>query len=129
MPTFCEDDQAVAVADAEMLRQLLLNLLLNACQAARQAAEPVEVRVAVSGDLCRVEVLDRGPGIDAAILDRIFEPFFTTKHGGTGLGLAIVKRLADLQDGTVTLEDRRGGGTRACLSLPIPRPSRPLATP
>jgi len=64
-------------------------------------------------------VLDRGPGIDPAIRARIFEPFFTTKHGGTGLGLAIVKRLADLQGGTVTLGDRDGGGTQACVSLPI----------
>jgi len=51
----------------------------------------------------------------------VFEPFFTTKHGGTGLGLAIVKRLADLQNGSVSLEDRDGGGTAAVVTLPLYR--------
>ena len=66
--------------------------------------------------------LDRGPGIrrrDRAT--RVFEPFFTTKHGGTGLGLAIVKRLADLQNSSVSLEDRDGGGTAAVVTLPVHR--------
>jgi PAS domain S-box-containing protein len=113
-------DDVVAVADPEMLRELLLNLVMNACQAARaNAAEPVEVRMTAIAKACRIEVLDRGPGIDPAIRERIFEPFFTTKHGGTGLGLAIVKRLADLQGGAVTLEDRSGGGARASVSLPV----------
>jgi PAS domain S-box-containing protein len=111
----------VVAADPDMLREQLLNLVLNACQAARAAADPVELRVEVAADTCRIQVLDRGPGIDPAIRPRIFEPFFTTKHGGTGLGLAIVKRLADLQGGTVTLDDRRGGGACACVTLPIHR--------
>jgi PAS domain S-box-containing protein len=113
-------DDPVALADPEMLRELLLNVIMNACQAARAtAAEPVEVRIAALAGTCRIEVLDRGPGIDPAIRERIFEPFFTTKHGGTGLGLAIVKRLADLQGGAVTLTDRSGGGARAGIDVPI----------
>jgi PAS domain S-box-containing protein len=113
-------DDPIAVADPEMLRELLLNLVMNACQAARAtAAAPVEVRIAAIAGTCRIEVLDRGPGIDPAIRERIFEPFFTTKHGGTGLGLAIAKRLADLQGGAVTLDDRSGGGARACVTLPL----------
>jgi PAS domain S-box-containing protein len=110
------------VADPEMLRELLLNLVMNACQASRSASsEPVRVEVTVAGAGCRIEVLDRGPGIEPRILHRIFEPFFTTKHGGTGLGLAIVKRLADLQGGEVSVGDREGGGARACLTLPLHR--------
>jgi len=49
----------------------------------------------------------------------VFEPFFTTRVNGTGLGLAIVKRLIELQDGTVRLSDREGGGTIAEVTLPI----------
>ena len=114
--------EPVVLADPEMLRALLLNLLMNACQASRLATrEPVRAQVTVSDRWCRIEVLDRGPGIDPAVRDRIFEPFFTTKHGGTGLGLAIVKRLADLQEGEVTLGDREGGGARASLTLPLHR--------
>jgi PAS domain S-box-containing protein len=119
-PVVAVSADLVVVADPEMLRELLVNLVMNACQAAR-TAEPVEIRIGGTADTCCIEVLDRGPGIDPAVRSRIFEPFFTTKHGGTGLGLAIVKRLADLQSGTVTLDDRAGGGTRACVSLPIHR--------
>jgi PAS domain S-box-containing protein len=107
-------------ADREMLRELFLNLVMNACQASRSATtEPVEVQVTTGDGLCRVSILDRGPGIDPAIRHRLFEPFFTTKHGGTGLGLAIVKRLADLQGGEVSLGDREGGGACACVTLPL----------
>jgi PAS domain S-box-containing protein len=110
------------VADPEMLRELLLNLVMNACQASRAAtSEPVCVQVAVVDGGCRIDVLDRGAGIDPALLHRIFEPFFTTRHGGTGLGLAIVKRLADLQGADVSLGEREGGGARACLTLPLHR--------
>jgi signal transduction histidine kinase len=121
-PPAVSGDDAIVRADPEMLRELLLNLVMNACHASRPSApEPVQIRVAAADGACRIEVLDRGPGIDPAIRGRIFEPFFTTRHGGTGLGLAIVKRLVDLQGGTVSLADREGGGARACVSLPLQR--------
>jgi PAS domain S-box-containing protein len=114
-------DAATVSADPEMLRESLLNLVINACQAACDATEPVRVEVTAADGICHVDVLDHGPGIDPAIRHRIFEPFFTTKHGGTGLGLAIVKRLVDLQGGTVTLSDRNGGGACARVTLPVHR--------
>jgi PAS domain S-box-containing protein len=121
-PPVLSGSDPTVVADPEMLRELLLNLVMNACQASRAAtSEPVCVQVAVTDSGCRIEVLDRGTGIDPALLHRIFEPFFTTRHGGTGLGLAIVKRLADLQGGDVSLGDREGGGARASLTLPLHR--------
>jgi PAS domain S-box-containing protein len=110
----------VAVADPELLRELLLNLVLNACQAATSGTA-IEVTTVPAGDQCRIAIADRGPGIPPEIRDRVFEPFFTTKHGGTGLGLAIVKRLADVQGGTVSLEDRPGGGATATVHLPLHR--------
>jgi PAS domain S-box-containing protein len=109
-------DDVRANADPEMLRAAILNLTLNACQAA--PGEDVELEAALSGGHCHVTVSDRGPGIGAAIRDRIFEPFFTTRVNGTGLGLAIVKRLVELQDGSVRLHDRTDGGTVAELTLP-----------
>jgi PAS domain S-box-containing protein len=105
------------LADADMLRAALLNLLMNACQAA--GTGPVDVRVATDAALCHVAIADRGSGISEDIRDRVFEPFFTTRANGTGLGLAIVKRLVELQDGTVGLHDRPGGGTIAELTLPL----------
>jgi two-component system sensor histidine kinase AtoS len=108
-------DNVKAIADPDMLRAALLNLTLNACQAA--PGGKVDVRVATSGNGCGICVYDRGPGIPREIRDRIFEPFFTTRVNGTGLGLAIVKRLMELQDGTVELRDREGGGTIAEVTI------------
>jgi len=103
-------------ADPDMLRAALLNLVMNACQAAHGG--DVHIHVAVT-DRCAIFVCDRGPGIPPEVRDRVFEPFFTTRAGGTGLGLAIVKRLLELQDGTIALSDRPGAGTIAKVTIPL----------
>jgi PAS domain S-box-containing protein len=109
-------DDVKANGDPEMLRAALLNLTMNACQVAPNVE--VDVRVASVDGVCHISISDRGPGVSPEIRDRIFEPFFTTRVSGTGLGLAIVKRLMDLQDGTVRLDDRPGGGTIAEVTVP-----------
>ncbi len=106
-----------ALADPDMLRATLLNLLINGCQAA--GTGEVEVEVAGDKGVCEVAVHDRGPGIAPDVRDRVFDPFFSTRAGGTGLGLAIVKRLLELQDGEIELHNRRGGGTTATVTLPL----------
>lgn len=111
-------DECRAYADPEMLRAALLNLTMNACQAA--GTGPVDIHVAPGDGVCRIAVRDRGPGIPPGIRERVFEPFFTTRTSGTGLGLAIVKRLLELQDGAVMLKDRPGGGTVAEVTIPLP---------
>jgi PAS domain S-box-containing protein len=105
------------LADPDMLRAAILNLLINACQAGGSA--PIDVSASVERNVCRVAIADRGPGIPDHIRERVFEPFFTTRATGTGLGLAIVRRLLEMQDGTVTLRDRTGGGTVAEVTLPV----------
>ncbi|HEX2342853.1 MAG TPA: ATP-binding protein [Vicinamibacterales bacterium] len=109
--------QTTIRADPEMLRAVVLNLLLNACQASGSAM--VEIVTTTEARLCYIAILDRGPGIAPDMRDRVFEPFFTTKRGGTGLGLAIVKRLMELQGGNVTLGPRADGGTTATVTLPV----------
>ena len=109
-------DAVKVMADPEMLRAALLNLTMNACLAA--SGHEVELQVVAHDHVCAIAVCDRGPGIPAEIRDRVFEPFFTTRVNGTGLGLAIVKRLVELQEGTVQLRDRTGGGTIAEIILP-----------
>jgi PAS domain S-box-containing protein len=112
--------EPVAVrADAEMLRAALLNLLLNACQA---GGPSIEVRMSTA-NACRIAVLDRGSGIPEDKLARVFDAFYTTKQSGTGLGLPIVKRLMELQQGTVTLRAREGGGTVAEIEVPLASPA------
>jgi two-component system sensor histidine kinase AtoS len=103
--------------DLDMLRAALLNVVMNACQAA--GSERVDIAVSIESGSCRVAVHDRGPGIPADARERVFEPFFTTRAGGTGLGLAIVKRLLELHDGSIDLKDRAGGGTIAEITLPL----------
>jgi PAS domain S-box-containing protein len=113
-------DESLAVhADPDMLRAALLNLTMNACQAG--LSQTVEINASADGNVCRIDVADRGAGIADDIRDRVFEPFFTTRKAGTGLGLAIVKRLLELQDGSVILKDRPGGGTIAEVTVPRAR--------
>ena len=102
-------------ADAEMLRAALLNLLLNACQA---GSSRVEIRTFSESGECRIAILDDGVGIPDDVVAHMFEAFYTTKKTGTGLGLPIVKRLVELQEGTVSLTPREGGGTLAEITLP-----------
>ena len=118
----CPEVQAPPVtvsvhADREMLRDALLNLLLNACQAGSTA--PIEVSVTQTAAECRIEIADRGVGFGGVDPERLFEAFHTTKKSGTGLGLAIVRRLVTLQGGTIALLPREGGGAIARLTLPL----------
>lgn len=107
--------------DARMVRQALLNLLVNAVQASREGAEVV-VRISPepSGRV-RVAVVDQGVGVPEAVAARVFEPFFTTKPTGTGLGLSVVKRVADAHGAPVELTSCAGQGSTFALLLPAVR--------
>ena len=113
------DRDVVARADAELLREVFLNLLINAGQAMDGRGE---VQVVVGGGaMATVRITDAGPGMAPELRDQVFEPFFTTKRTGTGLGLAIVRRLVELQGGEVS---HRGVVERAaprCSSCCRPR--------
>ena len=98
------------LVDADKLKQILLNLLLNACQA-MPAGGKIHVTTFRTKTGASISIEDQGPGISADTLDRIFEPFFTTKENGTGLGLAIVKQLAEEINGTVGVESSESGTT------------------
>jgi signal transduction histidine kinase len=116
IPIHAPESSATVQADREMLRSMLLNLLLNACQSGTR--EPIEVDLRVRNGMCRIQIADRGGGISEQDTERVFEAFHTTKKSGTGLGLAIVRRLATLQGGTIQLRPREGGGAIASVTLP-----------
>ena len=100
--------------DPNLLKQILLNLLRNAAEAAR---EEVSLSARVEGASIVIAVEDDGPGIPEEVRKRLFESFFTTKSFGTGLGLAIAKKLTVALGGTIELLPRTGGGTLAEIRL------------
>jgi len=104
-------------ADADQLRTVFLNLLLNATQA-QGTRGVVRVAVASSDDRVTVAIADQGPGIPPDVREKVFEPFFTTKHRGTGLGLPTARRVVERHGGTLDLECPAGGGTVATVTLP-----------
>ncbi|MBI3294289.1 MAG: hypothetical protein HYZ71_06110 [Deltaproteobacteria bacterium] len=142
--------------DPEGLKQVLVNLLLNAVQAGQGVGRTVNVTVTVNElrpkpatflddlpiykmwegwqlgitgetrDYLEIEVADDGPGIPEVELPRLFIPFHTTKQKGTGLGLAICRRLIDSMGGTITVQSVEGEGTRFKIHLPLPRERRPV---
>ncbi len=112
------------LADEGKVRQIALNLLTNAVEAARDPGASTSGTVEVTWfqrDRCAwLQIDDHGPGISPETMARIFEPFVTTRSKGHGLGLAIARSLARAHQGDVRLEPRPGGsGTRATLSLPL----------
>ncbi|MEZ6187222.1 MAG: ATP-binding protein [Planctomycetota bacterium] len=113
---------APLLVDATQLRQVVLNLLINAGQALGAGPGQVTVRCRqradAAGTQVLIEVQDDGPGMDADTQRRIFEPFFTTKPTGTGLGLAAVQGFVRAFGGRVELESALGQGTTFRLVLP-----------
>lgn len=104
------------------LRRLLGNLLTNARRHA--GTGPVEIRVELLADGCKIGILDRGPGIPGDQLETVFNPFHRVDAsrdpatGGTGLGLAIVRQLAQANGWRVWLENRPDGGLAAWVQVP-----------
>jgi len=108
---------AKVAGNEDKLKQLFLNLLLNAVEAMPRGGK-LRVRAERRGSGALIEVEDSGPGIPPEVADRIFEPFFTTKGGGTGLGLALCFSIASAHGGTVEL--LRSGSEGTCFAVELP---------
>ncbi len=111
---------AAAPGHAEKLRQVLVNLVRNAAEAAGPGGK-VDVAVAERDGAAEVAVADSGPGIPPERRARLFEPFFTTKPHGTGLGLAVSRAIARAHGGELAAETSERGGARFALRLPARR--------
>jgi len=108
---------ALLQVDPEQMRQLLLNLLLNAVEASPTGGI-VQIRGIAFNDRYRMEVSDEGEGISPQTAQHIFEPFFTTKPTGTGLGLAIASTIASQHNGILTCAHNEDRGATFVLDLP-----------
>ena len=109
-------------ADADQVKQVLINLVLNAIQATPPdgtisvSSRPIDLRGSAFG---QVEIRDTGVGIPADQIDHIFDPFFTTKDKGTGLGLAIAHQIISEHGGLLTVDSTEGQGTSFFIDLPV----------
>lgn len=112
------------LGDPPKLTQVLINLVVNAIDAMREADCRGEIVIAGEpiGDRVCVRVIDQGPGIDERIAGEIFRPFVSTKAMGTGLGLTIAKKIIEQHNGSVELARGPGGGTTARIELPMAPP-------
>jgi two-component system CheB/CheR fusion protein len=104
--------------DAEQLRVVFQNLIINAAQA-MGGRGAIDVTIATEASRCRIAIHDQGPGMPPDVLTRAFEPFFTTKHRGTGLGLAIARRIVEAHQGHLHIASEAGQGTTVTLDLPV----------
>jgi len=109
--------RATVEGSAPRLRQVLLNLVKNAAEAAGPRGR-VEIAVESTPGGARVRVRDSGSGLDPAALSKLFEPFFTTKPRGTGLGLAISQGIVRAHGGTLEGETLDSGGAQFTVTLP-----------
>ncbi len=115
-------DVLPVAAESNRLKQIFINLIMNAFQAMEQGGM-LHVRTSMPDDrTVRIEIADTGEGISPDRLERIFEPYFTTKKAGegTGLGLYIVGKMVDLMHGRIEVASRVGEGTTFTIVLPQP---------
>jgi signal transduction histidine kinase len=116
----------VAVADRDMLRQVLLNVVGNGYQAMPEGGT-LTVSVGEDDAGAQLRISDSGVGMNDDVRHKLFEPFFTTKARGVGLGLAVCKRIIDAHGGTITVDSEPGAG--ATFTVTIPQVRVPRQTP
>jgi signal transduction histidine kinase len=116
--------RAMGWFDANRLERVVVNLVLNACEAVDHASGQIVITTTGSRDSLQIAVWDNGPGIPMPIQDTVFQPFVSYgKAGGNGLGLAIAKNIVEDHGGSIGLEERTETGTLFKITIPfaIPR--------
>jgi signal transduction histidine kinase len=132
-----EGTPAFIDADATQIRQVVMNLVINAAEAVEESVGLVRIRIGIErlsarqlaemdaapnaapGTFAYFEVRDNGHGMDKDTMQRIFQPFFTTKHSGHGLGLAAVQGIVRGHRGALRVDSTPGFGARFCAWFPL----------
>jgi len=112
-------DVAPVHLDEDKMRQVFLNLYLNAIQAMDQGGVLTTMLSRNESGDPKIRITDTGKGIETQDLGKIFDPYFTTKPAGTGLGLAIVHRIVEAHGGTIHIESGPGKGTSVSVTMPV----------
>jgi len=105
--------------DEELLDQVFLNILLNACQAMPHGGTITIAAAREKEDSVKVSIRDEGFGIRPSDRDKIFQLYYTTKPEGSGMGLPMAYRMVQLHDGTIEAESEEGKGTTMIIRLPV----------
>ncbi len=110
------DLPAVAL-DADLFKQALLNLLLNAQQAMPDGGE-ITLQASAGDSGVSLSVIDTGKGMTPEVAAKVFRPFFSTRQGGTGLGLATTRKIVEAHGGTIEVQSEVGRGSKFTIHLP-----------
>ncbi|WP_373501315.1 sensor histidine kinase [Desulfococcus sp.] len=113
-------------ADSEQMKEVLVNLIINACEAMRTSGKII-IREDLGNDgngnrTAVIRLSDTGPGISESMKIKIFEPFFTSKEEGTGLGLSIAMKIVEEHNGLLDVESVEGQGATFIITLPVKPP-------
>jgi signal transduction histidine kinase len=108
----------VASVDPRLIKQTILNLMINALQAMPDGGELI-LSANVAGNDAVLDVIDTGSGIPADMIDKIFTAYYSTKRGGSGLGLAMAKRIVEEHGGRITVSSQIGKGSDFYIRLPL----------
>ena len=115
----------VMLADPERLKEALVNLIINACEAMVTGGSIIiyeeEIMVDKVGQMSVIRLSDNGPGISESIQKKIFQPFFSCKEEGTGLGLSIAEKIINEHGGWLDLQSGKGKGATFIINLPLKR--------
>ena len=120
------DHPVLAKVDADLLKQALLNVVLNGAQAMAEGGK-LAVRLAEDGRMALLSIHDQGSGIPPDIRDKIFDLYFTTKKDGSGIGLAMTYRIVELHNGSIEVQSDAIHGTTFILRFPLNSPQESRA--
>jgi signal transduction histidine kinase len=112
------DRPVMARVDSDLLKQALLNVVLNGAQAMAEGGK-LKVRLAEDGRMALLSIHDQGSGIPDDVRDKIFDLYFTTKKDGSGIGLAMTYRIVELHNGSIEVKSDATHGTTFILRFPL----------
>jgi signal transduction histidine kinase len=116
-----DPDLSTCRVDAQMIEQVLVNLITNACQAMEgiERAKLLEIASSVRDGRIVLRVSDSGPGVPPSLRERVFDPFFTTRKDGSGIGLSFSHRIVADHGGTLLVGTSRWGGAEFRIEIPV----------
>jgi signal transduction histidine kinase len=116
------DEPTTVTVDPDLLKQAILNIVVNAIEAMHECRKPdsvLRIESSVRSNVAEIRIADTGPGIPPELREKIYNLYFTTKSNGSGIGLAMTFQIVQLHDGTIEVATETGKGTTFTIRLPI----------